>query len=112
MCVGKVTILYDDHKIHVLLDEYRNKLKLVVDSETITDFSEVALWAGVRETTTKHMKILLIASQVEVNKLKQTLCLNTTISILGICLLSVSWCLSESAISQIRRAIGRTLWRL
>lgn len=68
MCVGKITILYDDHKIHVLLDEYRNKLNLIVDSERITDFEEVAAWTAVRETATKHLKLLLIEAQIEVRK--------------------------------------------
>lgn len=67
MCVGKITILYEGHKIHVLVDEYRNKLNLIVDSERIVDFDDIASWASVRETATKHLKLLLIAAQVEVN---------------------------------------------
>ncbi|KAJ8974052.1 hypothetical protein NQ317_002298, partial [Molorchus minor] len=66
-CVGKVTILYEGHKIHILVDEYRNKLKFISDSERITDFDEISQWAKVRETATKHMKILLTAIQVEVS---------------------------------------------
>lgn len=69
MCVGKITILYEGHKIHVLLDEYRNKLNLIVDSERITEFDDIALWAAVRETATKHLKILLISAQVEVRNI-------------------------------------------
>nr|CAI5832157.1 unnamed protein product [Callosobruchus analis] len=65
MCVGKITILYQGHKIHILLDEFRNKLKLIVDSERVTDFDDIADWAAVKETATKHMKFLLTAVQVE-----------------------------------------------
>nr|CAI5831317.1 unnamed protein product [Callosobruchus analis] len=67
MCVGKITILYQGHKIHILLDEFRNKLKLIVDSERVTDFDDIADWAAVKETATKHMKFLLTAVQVEVS---------------------------------------------
>lgn len=67
MCVGKVTILYKGHKIHVLMDYYRNKLKLIVDAERIEDFSEVADWINIRETATKHFKLLLTEIQVEVS---------------------------------------------
>lgn len=70
MCSGKITILYEGHKIHILLDDYRNKLKLIVDNERITDFDEISQWAGVRETATKHVKMLLSALQVEVGNVK------------------------------------------
>lgn len=66
MCVGKVTILYQGHKLHILVDYYRNKLKLIVDSERVADFEEIEDWAKVRETPTKHMKLLLTDVQVEV----------------------------------------------
>lgn len=66
-CVGKITILYEGRKIHILLDEVRNKLKLIVDSERIDDFSELSSWARVRETATKHIKMLLTDIQVEVS---------------------------------------------
>lgn len=66
-CVGKVTILYQGHKIHILMDHLRNKLKMIVDSERIDDFSEISDWAKVRETATKHIKILLTDLQVEVS---------------------------------------------
>lgn len=66
MCVGKVTILYQGHKIHILVDYVRNKLKLIVDNEKIDDFEELLPWASVRETATRHMKILLTEVQVEV----------------------------------------------
>lgn len=59
-------MLYEGHKIHILLDEYRNKLKLIVDSERVSDFNEISQWANVRETATKHIKLLLTAIQVEV----------------------------------------------
>lgn len=64
--MGKVTVLYEGHKIHVLLDDYRNKLKLIVDGERVSDFSEIVQWVNVRETATKHIKLLLTAIQVEV----------------------------------------------
>ncbi|KAF7276957.1 hypothetical protein GWI33_009615, partial [Rhynchophorus ferrugineus] len=67
MCVGKVTILYKGHKMHILLDYFRNKLKLIVDAERIDEYDEIADWASVRETATKHMKILLAEDQVEVS---------------------------------------------
>jgi len=65
-CVGKVTILYQGRKVHILVDYYRNKLKLIVDNERIADFEEIEDWAKIRETSTKHMKILLTDVQVEV----------------------------------------------
>lgn len=65
-CVGKITVLYEGHKIHVLLDENRNRLKLIVDGEKVSDFSEIIQWANARETATKHIKLLLTAIQVEV----------------------------------------------
>ncbi|XP_030749920.1 hemocytin [Sitophilus oryzae] len=67
MCVGKVTILYKGHKVHILVDYFRNKLKLIVDSERIDDFEEIEDWAKVRETGSKHFKILLTDDQVEVS---------------------------------------------
>lgn len=67
MCVGKVTILFAGRKIHVYRDDVRNRLKLIVDSERILDFSEVADWMEVRETKSKHFKILLKAAQVQVS---------------------------------------------
>ncbi|ENN77021.1 hypothetical protein YQE_06515, partial [Dendroctonus ponderosae] len=67
MCVGKVTILYQGHKVHILVDYYRNRLKLIVDSERVADFEEIEDWAKVRETATKHMKFLLTDEQVEVS---------------------------------------------
>lgn len=66
-CVGKVTILYQGRKVHILVDYYRNKLKLIVDNERIADFEEIEDWAKIRETSTKHMKILLTDVQVEVS---------------------------------------------
>lgn len=67
MCSGKVTCLYDGHKMHVIRDTLRNRLKLIVDSERIADFTEIEDWAKVRETSSRHMKILLTKEQVEVN---------------------------------------------
>ncbi|CAG9772868.1 unnamed protein product [Ceutorhynchus assimilis] len=67
MCVGKVTILYQGHKLHILMDYFRNKLKLIVDNERIADYEEIEDWARVRETATKHMKLLLTEDQVEVS---------------------------------------------
>lgn len=64
--MGKVTILYQGRKVHILVDYYRNKLKLIVDNERIADFEEIEDWAKIRETSTKHMKILLTDVQVEV----------------------------------------------
>ena len=66
MCVGKVTILYQGHKLHILVDFYRNKLKLIVDNERISDYEEISDWMQVKETTAKHMKMLLTEDQVEV----------------------------------------------
>ncbi|EFA10333.2 hemocytin [Tribolium castaneum] len=65
-CVGKVTILYQGHKIHVLNDMIRNKLKLIVDGEKIDDFTEIT-WGQIRETSSKHFKIHLVEVQVEVS---------------------------------------------
>ncbi|XP_017781781.1 PREDICTED: hemocytin [Nicrophorus vespilloides] len=66
-CVGKVTILYQGHKIHILFDGIKNNLKLIVDAERIDDFTVIADWANVRETKSKHLKILLTKAQVEVS---------------------------------------------
>ncbi|KAL1513261.1 hypothetical protein ABEB36_002690 [Hypothenemus hampei] len=66
-CVGKVTILYQGRKLHILVDFYRNKLKLIVDNERISDFEEIGDWAEVRETSTRHLKILLTEVQAEVS---------------------------------------------
>ncbi|XP_066254573.1 hemocytin [Euwallacea similis] len=67
MCVGKVTILYQGRKIHILVDYYRNKLKLIVDNERVADFEELENWAKMRETSAKHLKMLLTDVQVEVS---------------------------------------------
>lgn len=67
MCVGKITILHQGHKIHVFFDTVRNKLKLIVDAERIDDFEEVADWMQVRTTKSKHMKLLLFKIQVEIS---------------------------------------------
>ncbi|XP_050302983.1 hemocytin [Anthonomus grandis grandis] len=67
MCVGKITILYQGHKVHILVDHFRNRLKLIVDSERVADFEEIDDWAQVKETRAKHMKFLLTDVQVEVS---------------------------------------------
>ncbi|KAJ3643777.1 hypothetical protein Zmor_026489 [Zophobas morio] len=66
VCVGKVTILYQGRKIHILNDVFQNKLKMIVDGERIDDLSEVT-WANVRESPSKHIKIASKSSQVEIS---------------------------------------------
>lgn len=66
MCVGKVTILYENHKIHILKDEQRNRLKMIYDGERITDFEDVAEVVKVGETQKRDLKVLLNRIQVVV----------------------------------------------
>lgn len=67
MCVVKVTILYEGRKIHVLYDGTRDRLKIVIDGEVLTNFADVEAWATIRETASKHIKFLLKNVQVEVS---------------------------------------------
>lgn len=67
MCVGKVTILYEGRKIHILYDERRDSLKIIVDGEVLNNFATIADWATVTETPAKHVKFLLKKLQVEVS---------------------------------------------
>lgn len=65
-CVGKITILYEGRKIHILNDMIRGRLKMIVDGERIDDFSVIA-WAKVKETSSKHLKLTLTDIQVEIS---------------------------------------------
>lgn len=67
MCVGKVTVLYEGHKIHILYDQIRDKLKVIMDGEVLNDFNTVEDWAVVKQTLAKHIKLLLVKQQVEVS---------------------------------------------
>lgn len=67
MCVGKVTILYEGHKIHILYDQIRDSLKIIIDGEVLTNFATIGDWATVTETPAKHIKFLLKKLQVEVS---------------------------------------------
>lgn len=67
MCVGKVTILYNGHKIHILYDEARDSLKIIIDGEVLEHFEMIKYWAVVAETPAKHIKFLLKKLQVEVS---------------------------------------------
>lgn len=67
MCVGKVTILHEGHKIHILYDQIRDKLKVIVDGEVLRNYAAVSEWATVLETPAKHIKFLLKKLQVEVS---------------------------------------------
>lgn len=67
MCVGKITILYEGHKIHIFYDNSRNKLKIIVDGEVVHNFSDISQWATVTETLSKHIRFLLNKAQVEVS---------------------------------------------
>lgn len=67
MCVGKVTILYEGHKVHIMYNLLKNKLKVIIDGEVLTDFTEVAQWAQIKETPSKHIQFTLIKSEIEVS---------------------------------------------
>ncbi|XP_056642321.1 hemocytin [Diorhabda sublineata] len=64
-CIGKITILYKGHKIHVLRDQSKSKLKLIVDGESIVDMVEIAPIINV-EKEGNDLKIVLPDVQVEV----------------------------------------------
>lgn len=66
MCVGKVTILYMGHKTHVIRDTSHGRLKVIIGSTHITDFTEIEKWAHVKQTPAKHLKIYLHELQVKV----------------------------------------------
>lgn len=66
MCVGKVTILYQGHKVHIIRDERNNRLRMIADSEVVEDFADIRNWARVEVTGSKHFKIFLDAIQVQV----------------------------------------------
>lgn len=67
MCVGKVTILYKGHKVHIIKHDNGHKLQMIVDSEVIDDFDEISEWALVQVTGSKHFKIFLDHIQVQIN---------------------------------------------
>lgn len=67
MCVGKVTILYNGHKIHVIRHDFGYKLQMIVDSELIDNFNEINDWVRVQVTASKHLKIYFDPVQVQVN---------------------------------------------
>lgn len=67
MCVGKVTILYEGHKIHIYYDYVGNKLKIIVDAEILEKFEDIESWALVTETSAKHIIFLLKKVQIEVS---------------------------------------------
>lgn len=66
MCVGKVTILFRNHKIHIIRDNLKQKLKMIVDSEHIEDYKDIKSWAKVIVTGSKHLKIFLNNIRVQV----------------------------------------------
>lgn len=70
MCVGKVTVLYKNHNIQVKRDLPHGSLKLIIDSEHIFDISEPKEWLDVKQTSTKHLRILLKEIQVLVSFLQ------------------------------------------
>lgn len=69
MCVGKVTLLYQGHKVHIVRDDKADKLTMIVDSELIDDFDEISDWARVQVTKSKHFKIYLDPIQVQVGRI-------------------------------------------
>lgn len=66
-CVGKVTILYNGHKIHIIMDDVGQKLRMIVDSEVIYDYKEISDIAKIKVTSSKHLKIFFDDIHLQVN---------------------------------------------
>lgn len=66
MCVGKVTILYEGHKIHIFYNYIKDKLKIIIDGEKLEKSEDIESWATVTETASKDIVFVLKKVLIEV----------------------------------------------
>ncbi|CAH0555060.1 unnamed protein product [Brassicogethes aeneus] len=67
ICEAKTCKIHIQNKAWEMCNSVKHKLKLIVDAERINDFEEISEWLSVRETSSKHFKILMTEMQVEVS---------------------------------------------